>query len=121
MKKLICGLLVATTLTGMAMPVSAEDITVRGAPTCRAYLAAREKGKHGDTGEALSNLVWFLGYMSGLAVGTQVNVLEKDNNAASLINWLDVYCPRYPDKYLSDAGDLLHKYFKEQNGFEKRT
>jgi hypothetical protein len=92
------------------MQTSAQDITVRGAPTCRAYLEAK---RNGDVNQALNHLTWFLGYMSGLAVARHVDVLGKDS-AESLFAGVDVYCERYPARNLSDAGDMYYGFRIEQ-------
>jgi hypothetical protein len=105
---MLCGVLAATFVL-TAMQASAEDVTVRGSQTCQAYLDA----KRNSVQEAVKDLTWLLGYMSGLAVGTHVNILGNDN-ADSMLKWLDIYCQAYPAKYLSDAGDLYYRFLKEQ-------
>lgn len=116
MKRTILGVIAVASFTWTTAPAVAGDITVRGSPTCREYLAAKDKSKAGDTNEAYSDLVWFLGYMSGLAVGTNVNVLEKGDNGESAFTWLEVYCPRKPTAYLSDAGNIYFGFLKQQYG-----
>jgi len=119
MRITMLGLLAAASFTGMTIPAQAADITVRGSPTCGAYLAAKEKSKHGDESEAFNDLVWFLGYMSGLAVGTNADVLAKNDNGQGAMEWLDVYCPRHPTKYMSDAGDVFYAFLKQQGALKQ--
>jgi hypothetical protein len=108
-KMLRCGLLAAA-LAVTAIQASAQNVTVRGSGTCQAYLDA----KRNSVQEAVKDLNWLLGYMSGLAVATQVNILGNGDNAESMLNWVDAYCQRYPARYLSDAGDLYYRFLKER-------
>lgn len=109
-KMLRCGLLAAA-LAVAAMQASAQDVTVRGSGTCQDYLDAKRSN---NVQEAVKDLTWFMGYMSGLAVALHVDILGKDSNADSMLHWVDAYCQRYPAKYLSDAGDLYYRYRVEQ-------
>jgi hypothetical protein len=102
--------LLAIAMAVTAIQASAQNVTVRGSGTCQAYLDA----KRNSVQEALKDLNWLLGYMSGLAVATQVDVLGKGDNADFLLKWVDGYCQLYPAKYLSDAGDLYYRFLKEQ-------
>jgi hypothetical protein len=104
-----CGAL-ATVLAITAIQANAQNVTVRGSGTCQAYLDA----KRNSVQEALKDLNWLLGYMSGLAVATQVDVLGKGDNADFMLTWVGAYCQLYPAKYLSDAGDLYYRFLKEQ-------
>lgn len=106
---LSCGLS-AMALAITATPASAQGVTIRGARTCQAYLDAKDKSVQ----DALKDLTWFLGYMSGLAVATHVDVLGAGDTAESVIAWVDTFCQRYPAKRLSDAGDLYYKFIIEQ-------
>lgn len=108
-RMLRCALL-ATALAVTAMQASAQNVTVRGSGTCQEYLDA----KRTSVQEAMKNLNWLLGYMSGLAVATQVDVLGKGDNADFMLTWVNAYCQLYPAKYLSDAGDLYYRFLKEQ-------
>lgn len=109
MRRVTLGLIAAASLT--ATHANAADVTVRGSPTCQAYMTAKHKT---DTTEAMSDLVWLLGYMSGLAVGTQVDILARGDDGTSMLDWLDIYCQRFPTKYLSDAGDMYYGFLKQQ-------
>lgn len=102
--------LLAIAMAVTAIQASAQSVTVRGSGTCQAYLDA----KRNSVQEAVKDLNWLLGYMSGLAVATQVDVLGKGDNADFLLKWVDGYCQLYPAKYLSDAGDLYYRFLKEQ-------
>ena len=109
-KMLRCGLLAAC-LAVSAIQASAQNVTVRGSGTCQAYLDAKRSG---DVNQAVKELTWLLGYMSGLAVARQVDVMGTADSADSMLTWVDAYCGRYPAKYLSDAGDLYYRFRLEQ-------
>jgi hypothetical protein len=109
-KTLRCGLLI-TVMAVAAMEASAQNVTVRGSGTCQAYLDAKARNSVQD---AVKDLTWLLGYMSGLAVATHVNVLGTEDNADLMLKWVDTYCQLYPAKYLSDAGDLYYRFLKER-------
>ena len=102
--------LLAACLAVAAMLASAQGVAVRGAPTCQAYMDA----KRTSVEEAVTDLKWLLGYMSGLAVATQVDVLGRGDGSDSMLSWVNLYCQRYPAKSLSDAGDLYYRFLKEQ-------
>ena len=107
-----CGL-VAACLAAAAMETSAQDVTVRGARTCRAYLDASRNNTQEGVNQALNDLTWFLGYESGLAVATHVDILGK-SDPESRLTWVEAYCQAYPARYLSDAGDLYYRFRIEQ-------
>lgn len=109
-RTLTSGLLAAV-LAFAATQARAEDVTVRGSGTCQEYLDAKRSNA---VQEAVKDLTWFMGYVSGLAVATHVNVLGKGDSADSMLYWVDAYCGRYPAKYLSDAGDLYYRFRVEQ-------
>jgi len=109
-KMLTCGLL-ATALAVTAMQASAQDVTVRGGGTCQAYLDAKHKA---SIDEAVKRFVWLLGYVSGLAVGTHVDVLANDDGAEVMLKWVDSYCETYPANRFREAGDLYYRILKGQ-------
>lgn len=109
-RRMVRSALLAICLAVTAIQASAQNVTVRGAGTCQAYLDA----KRSSVQEALKDLNWLLGYMSGLAVATQVDILGKGDNAEFMLKWVNTYCELYPAKYLSDAGDLYYRFLKEQ-------
>jgi hypothetical protein len=115
-RMLRCGLL-ATVLAVTAVQANAQEVSVRGAGTCKAYLDAKS---HNSVEDAVKKLTWLLGYLSGLAVAKQVDILGKGDSAESILNWVDTFCERYPAKDLSDAGDLYYRFRNEQiNGVSK--
>jgi hypothetical protein len=103
-----CGVLSAV-LAVAAIQARAEEISVRGARSCQAYMDA----KRNSVPQAVSDLRWLLGYLSGLAVATHVDILGKDN-ADAMLDWVNAYCELHPANYLSEAGDLYYRFLKEQ-------
>lgn len=107
-KMMRCGVLAAV-LAVTAMQASAEDVTVRGSGTCQGFLDAERN----SVPEAVKQLTWLLGYVSGLAVATEVDVLGN-HDPDSMLKFVDNYCERYPAKYLSNAGNMYYQFRKEQ-------
>lgn len=107
-KMLTCGLL-ATALTLTSMQARAQDVTVRGSGTCQAFLDAERN----SLPEAVKQLTWLLGYVSGLAVATEVDILGN-HDPDSMLTWVNLYCQRYPAKYLSNAGNMYYQFRKDQ-------
>jgi len=64
-----------------------------GSPTCQAYLANRQKG---DIAAAMDNLDWLMGYVSGLAVGLNVNLLAQGDQVL-------IVAFKYPKTTLDDG------------------
>jgi hypothetical protein len=108
-RMLTCGLLAAVLLV-TAMQASAQSVTVRGSGTCQAYL----DDKRNSVQDAVKDLVWFMGYVSGLAVANHVDIFGKGDSADLMFDWVEGYCQRYPTKYLSDAGNLYYSYRWDQ-------
>lgn len=111
LRRMLTCILLAAVLTVTAMQARAQDVTVRGSGTCQDYLDAKRSN---SVQEAVKDLTWFMGYVSGLAVANHVDVLGKSSSADSMFDWVNAYCERYPAKYLSDAGDLYYRYRVEQ-------
>lgn len=111
LRGMLTCVLLAAVLAVTAAQASAQDITVRGTGTCQAYLDAQNNN---NVQEAVKQLTWLLGYLSGIAVAKQVDILGNNNSADVLLDWANTYCQRYPTKYLSDAGDLYYRYRLEQ-------
>jgi hypothetical protein len=103
--------LLAGALAATAILASAQNITVRGAGTCQGYLEAKRTN---SVQEAVKDLTWFMGYVSGLAVASHVDVLGKGDNADTMLDWVDAYCGRYPANYLSDAANLYYRFRLDQ-------
>ena len=111
MRRMLTCLLLAMALAVSATQASAQDVTVRGTGTCQTYLDAKRSN---DVQEAMKDLMWLLGYVSGLARATHVDVFGNHDAAESMLDWFDAYCERFPAKYISDAGDMFYTYRVEQ-------
>lgn len=89
----------------------ANAVTVRGGPSCADWLNERKA-----TPNALShNEFWLLGYISGLAVATNANVLRNTANT-SLMSWVDSYCRSNSLHNLEEAGGQLFLELRRQKG-----
>lgn len=84
---------------------SAVPVTVRGSPSCGEWVQTRASS---ESWPALVTQRWLTGYLSGLAIATNVDILKGRDNA-SLFLWTDKYCQSNPLNYLVDAGDQLYK------------
>ena len=80
---------------------SSQGMTIRGAPTCGGWLTQRSS----PTGESVE-LAWIVGYLSGLAIGFNEDVLGSVDNPA-IAGWLDTYCRDHPLESFGSAGQDL--------------
>jgi len=103
-------------LVSMALLLSSEAalaVTIRGAASCEKWVDDREQEKSGK--RMMTRDVWLVGYLSGLASGTQKEFWGKpgvdalDNDSALL--WMDNYCRANP---LKDADDGAVRLFLER-------
>jgi hypothetical protein len=100
--------LLATLLLSTLQPVHA--ITTRGAPACSAWLSQRVS----PDGEAIE-LSWIVGYLSGLAIGFNEDILGSVDNP-TLSAWLDKYCRAHPLDSLAVAGQELFVELARKRG-----
>jgi hypothetical protein len=105
MHRLLRSGVLAACLLVSAVQADAQNVTVRGSGTCKEYL----DDERNSVDDAVKDLTWLLGYLSGLAVATHVDVLGKADNAVAMLNWVNSYCQTHPTIYLSDAGDQYYK------------
>lgn len=83
----------------------AGAVMTKGAAPCGEWLESRQAQT------ALPDEYWLLGYLSGLALGTGLDVLNGVKSA-SLAAWVDNYCKQYPLENLSTAGSKLFDELK---------
>ncbi|TRZ63856.1 MAG: hypothetical protein D4S02_11875 [Rhodocyclaceae bacterium] len=103
-------LLVLLTLTCLPVPALAADGPVRGATSCGEWVSHRKKSDN----LALSNASWLVGFLSGLNVGSNKDLLAGHDNAA-IYAWMDNYCNKHPLKDTArGARDLMNEWL--QNG-----
>ena len=92
-KGIALATIVLTTLV-----IDAQALTMRGPPSCGAWIKERSQGMVG-----LANLSWLVGFLSGLANGTNKDFIKgTDNDSLSL--WVDNYCRSNPLDSVDDAG-----------------
>lgn len=108
MRKKMVLLLVGLMLSGVASTASAID--VRGGSSCGQWVSDKGVSEHGHK-------KWFLGYMSGIALGYKQDVL-KGKDSASLFLWMDNYCRANPLKRVDEGGDELFIELIKQKGIE---
>ena len=90
---------------------SASAVTVRGGPSCATWLKDRQvSDSNGNYNE-----FWLLGYLSGIAVASNTDVLRGTPNNA-LMSWVDNYCRTNSLQNLEQAGGELFYELKRQKG-----
>lgn len=96
-----------------ACAAGAHATTIIGARPCGSWTNART-----DPSAAISNVAnedWLLGYISGLAMGSQLDVL-RGSDYVSLYQWVDNYCRAHPRADLGDAGQALFASLRQGKG-----
>jgi hypothetical protein len=84
---------------GVASPAAAAVDTMGiGAQPCRVFLAQRDGPRKNEF------LAWILGYLSGLAVERDQDML-RDQTSASVLARAVQLCKRDPEAYLDDVLD----------------
>jgi len=76
-------------------------MTIRGAPTCGAWITQRSSPE----GESVE-LAWIVGFLSGLAIGFDEDILGPVDNEA-ISGWLDKHCHAHPLETFGSAGQQL--------------
>jgi hypothetical protein len=90
---------------------SAQAYAIRGNPSCGNWVEVRAKAASAPAGSseswsALTEQMWLLGYLSGLAVGAKSDFLRTlDNDTINV--YTDNYCRANPLKNLADVGYAL--------------
>lgn len=95
--------LIALGLSGLMVCGSAmANVTVVSTYSCGEWVKFR--GEKGMPKVAVEK--WLLGYLSGIAYGTEVDALQK-TEVESLFLWTDNYCRANPLKHTHQAGNEL--------------
>ena len=110
MKKI--NILILTVLIFISPLSNAQAIQIKGMPSCGNWISEREKS---DNKPDYANRLWLLGYMSGIAAGTNKNFLPG-TDSDSIYLWMDNYCKSHPLKNVSDGGLYLYFELLEQKG-----
>lgn len=105
MKKTTAAILLALTAS------SAQAYAIRGTPSCGQWIEGRSNARGSADGSpeawsALTNQMWYLGYLSGVAVGSKSDFLRNLDND-SIFVYTDNYCSANPLKSLAEAGVAL--------------
>jgi hypothetical protein len=77
-------------------------VEVRGGPSCGSWVQERQVRDW----PSVANELWLVGFLSGLAVGSNHEILAGKDNP-SLFLWVDNYCRANPLKEVADAGFAL--------------
>ncbi len=104
MRKAFFGLLAA-----LAFFPTAEAVTIATPPSCEKFKESYFKAAEtNDATDETMNVVWFMAYVSGLAVGHDVDALkvfETDDIVNATFLWIRKYCAKNPASDLANAGD----------------
>ena len=100
---------IAALLIAAVAAANANAVVVRGGPSCPEWTKSRQTTNEG----ANANEFWLLGYLSGLAVSSNADVLRNTTNP-SLMAWIDNYCRTNTLHYLEQAGSGLFNELKRQ-------
>jgi hypothetical protein len=82
--------------------------------SCPDYVAARRD----NTAKLFSSVTWVQGFISGvnyreaLELGRD-SMIGAEFPATSIVDWLETYCRKNPQDYLSDAAEALVVELKE--------
>ncbi len=98
---MIPAILIFLTLGGISNPSSA--IATLGVRTCGNWV---KEAKTPNSCAAIANQSWLVGYITGLAVGSNKDFL-KDSDTDSLFLWVTNYCQKNPLEKLDSAGYAL--------------
>lgn len=80
---------------------SVEAVTVRGVRSCGVWVKDRD----------ISDKNWLLGFLSGLAFMSDVDILKGVDNE-SIYLWMDKYCRANPLKDIADGSETLFEELK---------
>lgn len=103
-------LIIFTLLILLSREAFAQKITIRGMSSCGSWV--EEETKHKAPGSYINTRrTWVVGYLSGLAVASDVNFWGEQNinilDPSSVYLWIDNYCRTNPLKDIADASSAL--------------
>ena len=108
--KIIASILLSLTLATLSFELIAA-VLIKGGASCGKWIKDRKENSFPSTG----NKYWLLGYLSGLAAKSDINILDGIDNK-SIFLWTDNYCNTHPLKYLDDTGlSLFYELKKGKN------
>jgi len=102
--KVIIGILLAACLTVSGPAWAVASLTISDA-SCASWLGARARNEQYQT-------AWLLGYLTGVSVGANVNIL-KGVGPEVIESWMDDYCRSNPQNKMTDGtSDLIEVLLK---------
>ncbi len=108
MRKTVLAVLASAVIASISAP-AAEAVTIATPPSCSMFMESYFKAAEtNDFTDQTMKVVWFMAYVSGIAVGRDVDALkifETDDIVNATFLWIRKYCGRHPDGNLADAGD----------------
>ena len=93
------------------IPLDAQALGIRGSRSCGVLIA---EGKAETMGRIAAE-AWLIGFLSGLVVATEKDVLQETDNA-SLFLWMDNFCQREPLKNIAHGGAELFNKLRMEKG-----
>ncbi len=109
MKKIIAVIAVSLMLFVVATTASAVPVLTVNGGSCGAWVKTRTNNS------TVQFMGWLEGYMSGLAVGYEKNILQG-TDSESIFLWMDNYCKANPLNGVADGGlDLFFELVKQKD------
>ncbi len=104
----VAALLVLCTAMAVPPAVQAQGVFMRGVRSCGEWVRDRD----------ISDKSWLLGFLSGLAIGYQLNAIQGTDNE-SIYLWMDKYCRDKPLDNIADGSALLLAELAKRKGLTK--
>jgi hypothetical protein len=100
MKRIILPITLLASCLTVSLPAWAVTSLTISDASCASWLDARARNEHYQT-------AWLLGYLTGVSVGANVNIL-KGVGPEVIESWMDDYCKSNPQKKMTDGtSDLI--------------
>lgn len=106
MGRILCALMIFTTLT--SMPCIAKAVTLIDSPSCMEFL----RDFNNNTYDTI-NKNWLLGFLSGMAYTSGRDVL-KNTNYSMIYHSVHIYCKEYPDASLDEAAESFFEKLEKK-------
>ncbi len=88
-----------------SMTAYADDLIIRASPACADWT----KGRQIDKGRgAMVQTSWLMGYLSGLAMGSETDIFKNAAPNESLFLWMDHYCESYTTNTIGEGANVLY-------------
>jgi len=99
----------------MFLPCPVGATATRGGASCEQWL----QDKKADGWEITADHFWLLGYLSGLAVALNEDLLTRRSNDA-IFEWMDSYCVTAPSKGIGEAANALARQLIDESAAKLR-